>query len=216
MREISGMVMVWHGPAGEIPWEIEEPETGPGWRAMRLRTAVVRTHPQEMTENCVDIGHLIVLHGFDKVRVIDPFVTEGPRARMRYAFSTTIPLIGSIDTEIRILVDGLGFSVVETKAAGWQMRQLVVGTPINEREVVVRAWTSVRGRGNSPLTRILWRPVDAILDRVLSHEMFAQLIRDEVIWERKKYLNRPALGAGDGPISKFRVWCRQFYPDQTN
>lgn len=212
-RDIAGVVMVWHGPAGETPWEIEEPEHGPGWRTLRTRKSLVRTHPQEMTENCVDIGHMIVLHGFDNVRVIDPFTTDGPRARMRYAFTTKIPLIGSINIEIRILVDGLGFSVVETKAAGWQMRQLIVGTPIGEREVIGHTWTRVRGRGKSRLGRVLWRPLDALLDRLLSHSMFLQLERDESIWERKMYLNRPALGAGDGPIGKFRAWARQFYPD---
>jgi nitrite reductase/ring-hydroxylating ferredoxin subunit len=212
-REIAGVVMVWHGPPGEMPWEIEEPEQGSGWRTLRTKKSLLRTHPQEMTENCVDIGHMIVLHGFDNVRVLDPFTTDGPRARMRYGFTTTVPLIGSIDTEIRIRVDGLGFSVVETKAAGWQMRQLIVGTPVGEREVISHTWTTVRGRGNGRLGSVLWRPLDALVDRVLSYSMFMQLGRDELIWERKKYLNRPALGAGDGPIGKYRVWARQFYPD---
>jgi phenylpropionate dioxygenase-like ring-hydroxylating dioxygenase large terminal subunit len=214
-RDVAGAVMVWHGPPGETPWEIDELEQGSDWRTLRTRKSLVRTHPQEMTENGVDIGHLIVLHGFDNVRVLDPFTTDGPRARMRYAFTTRVPLIGSIDTEIRIRVDGLGFSVVETQAAGWQMRQLIVGTPIGEREAIVHAWTSVRSRGKSRIGRVLWRPLDALLDRVLSHEMFMQLVRDEVIWGRKKYLRRPALGAGDGPIGKYRAWARQFYPDSS-
>jgi hypothetical protein len=31
------------------------------------------------------------------------------------------------------------------------------------------------------------------------------------IWEHKRYLARPALAAGDGPLGLYRKWTRQFY-----
>ena len=37
--------------------------------------------------------------------------------------------------------------------------------------------------------------------------------QDFLIWENKRYLARPALARGDGPIGKFRLWARQFYHD---
>ena len=31
------------------------------------------------------------------------------------------------------------------------------------------------------------------------------------IWEKKIYLEQPALSDGDGPIGEVRRWARQFY-----
>jgi hypothetical protein len=37
-------------------------------------------------------------------------------------------------------------------------------------------------------------------------------VEDELrVLEHKRYLERPALAAGDGPIMRVRRWCRQFY-----
>jgi hypothetical protein len=32
------------------------------------------------------------------------------------------------------------------------------------------------------------------------------------IWAHKRYVDRPALAAGDGPIGFYRKWTQQFYP----
>ena len=48
----------------------------------------------------------------------------------------------------------------------------------------------------------------------------AQLYIDEIargvgedipIWENKRYVERPPLCEGDGPIGQYRRWARQFY-----
>ena len=43
-------------------------------------------------------------------------------------------------------------------------------------------------------------------------EVSRQLEQDIVIWEHKRYIERPVLCDGDGPIGLFRKWVRQFYP----
>ena len=35
--------------------------------------------------------------------------------------------------------------------------------------------------------------------------------QDFHIWENKAYIAPPALAKGDGPVGKYRSWCKQFY-----
>jgi 3-ketosteroid 9alpha-monooxygenase subunit A len=42
------------------------------------------------------------------------------------------------------------------------------------------------------------------------------LEEDLVIWENKRYVPRPVLCDGDGPIGRFRRWASQFYDDATS
>ena len=37
--------------------------------------------------------------------------------------------------------------------------------------------------------------------------------QDVTIWERKRYRSPPRLCRADGPIGKYRLYCRQFYPE---
>ena len=46
----------------------------------------------------------------------------------------------------------------------------------------------------------------------LIRDIVKQMNEDVPIWENKKYLPRPTLCDGDGPIAEFRRWCEQFYP----
>ncbi len=39
------------------------------------------------------------------------------------------------------------------------------------------------------------------------------VLQDVVIWQQKSYRRRPRLCRSDGPIGKYRRYCRQFYPD---
>ncbi|MEV6322589.1 Rieske 2Fe-2S domain-containing protein [Nocardia sp. NPDC051787] len=212
LREVCGVLMVWHGPPDQQVWEIDPPAEELGWRTMRTKKLRFHSHPQEITENSVDSGHFGVLHGFDGVRTIDPIVVDGPRLRTRYAFTRPLPLMGGVSTEIYVRVDGLGFSIVELEAAGWAIRQLVLSTPIGEREVAVHVGTTVRSRGRTASSRAAWMPVEAVLERIALRIVVTELRRDQEIWDHKVYLDRPAIAAGDGPIAKYRAWTRQFYP----
>lgn len=37
--------------------------------------------------------------------------------------------------------------------------------------------------------------------------------QDFEVWENKLYLDKPVLAAGDGPLGRYRKYCRQFYPE---
>lgn len=214
VREICGVIMVWYGPDDEPDWEIEPPEQAAGWLPLRSRTTRFRSHPQEVTENSVDIGHLRVLHQFGGVRMEEKLTTNGPRLRAGYSFRRPFPGTKGIRTSISIRVDGLGFSLVElTLDMGWTLRQLVLTTPTGEREVDVRIGTTVLSRGRCRLGRALLWPLETVLGYAVLWMVMLELRRDQPIWEHKKYLPRPALAAGDGPIGRYRKWARQFYPE---
>ena len=49
---------------------------------------------------------------------------------------------------------------------------------------------------------------DAIVTNIRS-----QMEEDIIIWNRKRYYEKPLLCDGDGPFAKFRKWYGQFIPD---
>jgi hypothetical protein len=51
----------------------------------------------------------------------------------------------------------------------------------------------------------------SVIARVIHHGLVRDTKQDIRIWERKRYLARPALAEGDGPIGKYRIWAPQFY-----
>jgi nitrite reductase/ring-hydroxylating ferredoxin subunit len=216
LREICGVIMVWHGPAGQPPWEVQPPEDESGWRPIRHRIVKVRSHPQEVAENSVDFGHLNAVHGFQNVKLIEPLTVDGPRLSTRLSFVRPVPFMRGIRTELQIQIQGLGFSLVEVGiTGGWATRQLVLTTPVGERETFVYVGTTVRERGRSILGKTIWNSVEAVVGRAVLNEVVRQVLRDRLIWENKKYLGRPAIAAGDGPIAKYRAWAKQFYPETT-
>ncbi|NKY57145.1 Rieske 2Fe-2S domain-containing protein [Nocardia flavorosea] len=214
MREALGVILVWHGAPGIDPWELELPEIDSRWRPMRYDTVALHGHPQEITENGVDSGHLAVLHGFEQVKATAKLTTAGPRLRAGYSFRKPLPLSKGVAAELSIDVQGLGFSVVEVvTSAGWTIRELILPTPAGGREVEVRIATMLRTRSTGRASRFAWTSVEAIVERTSLRSLRSELLRDREIWQHKKYLGRPALAAGDGPIGPYRAWARQFYPD---
>ncbi|WP_280399598.1 Rieske 2Fe-2S domain-containing protein [Nocardia carnea] len=214
LREICGVLLVWHGPPGREPWEIGQPPAD-GWRPPRTKRMRFHSHPQEVTENSVDIGHFGVLHRFTDIRVVEPMTTDGPYLRACYAIKKPVPLLGGLRGEFRIRADGLGFSLVELALdGGWAIRQLVLTTPTGRRGVDAHIATLLRRRGGSVIARIVRAPIEAVLERIVLTVVAAELRRDQRIWDHKKYLRRPAIAAGDGPIAEYRTWARQFYPQE--
>ena len=59
------------------------------------------------------------------------------------------------------------------------------------------------------------KPVGGVGAAII-RDIVKQLNEDIPIWETKKYLERPVLCDGDGPIAEFRRWCAQFYSPQAN
>ncbi|MGV9836559.1 Rieske 2Fe-2S domain-containing protein [Nocardia niigatensis] len=218
VREMLGTIMVWHGPhASEPEWEVTAVDADPD-KWLLPRHKVVRFtggSAQECTENSVDLGHLRVLHGFGAVTVRRPLETDGPYLRTAYSARLgRVPVLGSLDVEFDVYVDGLGFSRVETSLPrlGWTVRQLVLATETDRGAVELRLAVSVQRRTGRP--RWLWTAIAHLVQTAVMARFAAEVAADKAIWMHKAYLDRPALAAGDGPIGPYRRWSRQFYSQQ--
>jgi len=68
-REILGLVFAWWGHGGRPPqWNLPDaPPTGDDWSDLEFWSARFTGHPQETTENSVDLGHLRYVHGYGGV-----------------------------------------------------------------------------------------------------------------------------------------------------
>lgn len=203
VKEVAGLVMVWHHGGGAEPWfELPDvPEFGDEqWTDYAKRRWTIRTRNQEMAENSVDSAHFHFVHGTQNMpkseaevrdhilRVWSDTGMETPRGRVE----------GSVES----LSYGFGFGLVRFKGI---VETLLVSsvTPIDEDHVDVRFSFSVKKLGGADVTKGVGKAFIAEIER--------QLGQDIPIWENKIQHERPMLCDGDGPIGMFRKWCRQSY-----
>lgn len=207
--ERHGLLFAWIG--GDAPGFALEVDAPPGdWSPFRTRHFELDSHPQEISENSVDVGHFAWVHGYERFREIEPAVADGPELRARYGFLR--PLLGPVqfDTEIAVRVLGLGYSHVHVTDAttGLQLQLLVLPTPLDARRVRLTLGLSVhRPRG---VPRFLARRV---LSRLALRVYARDVQQDFQVWSTKRWVERPALAKGDGPIPLYRRWATQFYPE---
>lgn len=216
VREQSGLLLVFHDPEGQPPaWEVPSLDME-GWTPLRRRTWSLPAHPQETTENSVDVGHLAVVHGYSAVTELAPLQLRGPQLTARYAFER--PVLGALPNlrvEITIHAHGLGYSLVEAEVPllGVQTRQFVLVTPTGERQATMRLALALRPAPGKALANRLLRGWTARALAELTMVGFAADTRQDFeIWSHKRYVSPPALAEGDGPIGDYRRWARQFYP----
>jgi nitrite reductase/ring-hydroxylating ferredoxin subunit len=213
VREIHGAIFVWHGPAGQVPWEIEVPDDESEWRHVKHSARHVHNHPQELAENSIDITHFSQLHGFGKVRVTRPEPFDGPRLHVDYTYTQLTPWKSEVEITQRIRIDGLGCAITEADVLGFSLRLVGLATPIGERDTIQRLLVNVRKRGESLPSKAFWRCAQEVLWPFVMRKMMYQINQDHSVWNHKKYLHRPAIGEGDGPIHAYRRWASQFYPE---
>jgi phenylpropionate dioxygenase-like ring-hydroxylating dioxygenase large terminal subunit len=218
--ERHGLVLAWLGDAAPT-WTPPDVSVD-GWTDFQFHQWSLRGHPQETTENSVDIGHFGWVHGYRDVTATAPLATDGPHLRSQYAF--TRPLVRgwaqpAVREEIDVHVWGLGYSRVEVadQSVGARFRLLVLPTPIAVDALTLQIALSVYTPGRLPDARWFWRWLPRWLIEAVVQPQLVQVYRGEVeqdfdIWKHKAYLPRPALADGDGPVGRYRRWARQFYP----
>ena len=219
-REKNGQVLVYFHPQGAPPtWEVPDFD-GQGFRPLRFETFDLAGHPQETSENSVDIGHFALVHGYERVDTLAPMTADGPLLHGEYTMlRRRSGLSKAIHTNFRIWVWGLGYSVVEAHVREHDLlvRTFVLSTPTETGHVDLRIALSLRRLGAKkslhPLAVLAPRAVlEAVLERVAMSAYAADVRQDFAIWNNKTYVERPALADGDGPIALYRKWAKQFYP----
>jgi 3-ketosteroid 9alpha-monooxygenase subunit A len=218
VHERHGALLAYLGGATDAPapWElrpIAPPRAAIAWSAPAGRLWRIRTHPQEVLENTVDIGHFTAVHRYQDVATTAPLAVDGPHLTMSYAATRTWAPGVRTRFHLDITASGLGYSRVEVHGLPLPVRTVVMPTPIGEEITEVRVITQIGLLPDHPLTRAL--PRQWLADRIgqlAAAEMGRDFAADIRIWEHKRYLERPRLIDGDGPIGRYRRWARQFYP----
>jgi 3-ketosteroid 9alpha-monooxygenase subunit A len=206
VRERNGIVFVWHHADGAAPdFEIPAlPEVGsPRWTRYHTLEWKANIHIQETAENAVDMAHFRYLHKHLEVPTLDLFQIDGPIFQV--VFRAARKVLGrTVGTRIHLTYCGMGLVIARVHTTPVNLILLVAYTPIDA------ATTAIRLSFTFEKTRIPL--LDRVLPFFLLRDATEDFARDIPIWEKKVYLERPLLAAGDGPIMKLRRWAQQFYP----
>lgn len=226
-RDYLGMIFGWWGLGGRpAQWQLPEaPEREDGWSDIRLNTLRFPGHPQETTENSVDLAHLRYVHGYDNVHRTARLKIDGAYLRSCFDFMGTFRLGGAITMPFDVAsithVHGLGFSQVdfEERSIGYSARLWVLSTPVDGTSIDLALATHVGNleRPKRPVLGLKFLPLPVrlkLMNRFTLWKATKYVEEDVVIWKRKRYVNRPRLNRSDGEIVAYRRYCEQFYEDR--
>ena len=223
-RERNGFILVYYDEHGNAPeWEVPEIDQS-GWNETITTDYELGSHPQETTENSVDIGHFSVVHGYSNVKQLKELTLDHHYLNTQYAMTRKGGLLsskGTLTTEFEVHVYGLGYSFVEVNIPEFniQTRQFILPTPLGGGKINLKIGMSVKRVDNPgtlhPLLSIVPKP---LFNKIISRQAFKgyahDVSQDFNIWQNKIYIDPPVLAKGDGPVAQYRIWSKQFYyPD---
>lgn len=198
--ERNQILWAWHHDAGAPPdWEIPEVAevASDDWTELRRHRWTVRTHNQEIGENAVDRAHFRYVHGTKNVPESELTLDGHIRRAVQHVRMQTPR--GEVEGQIRVEAHGMGCTI--TRFTGICETVLLLShTPIDGGTVDSRfSFTQQRRDEGS-----------GVAEGVIA-EVVRQMNQDIPIWENKRYLDKPMLCDGDGPIPEYRRWASQFY-----
>ena len=225
-REVLGLIFAWWGIGEREPqWNLpaDPPDQG-DWSEFEINTLRFPGHPQETTENSVDLAHLRYVHGYDNVDPVVEVSVDGVCLESSFNFkrSRTIARFAKLtfDVSANAHIFGLGYSFVEIRehSIGMDLRLWVLATPVDGALIDLSLVSQVR-EIRKPKRRILglgFLPPGLrapIMNKFMAAQQKDDVLQDVVIWRHKQYRSRPRLCRSDGKIMPFRYYCAQFYPD---
>ncbi len=225
VREVLDLVFAWWGYEGRPPqWSLpEDPPAGPDWGRLEYRILRFPGHPQETTENAVDMAHLRYVHGYDKVKRIGSVSVDGACLESCFDFSRTQTIAGVAGIELNVsavtYVYGLGYSFVKIyeHSMGMDARLWVLATPVNDKFIELVLVGHVRGmrKPKRIIVGMRFLPLGLrtmIIGKIIASVQKRDVLQDVTIWSRKRYRPHPQLCRSDGEIAVYRCYCEQFYP----
>lgn len=198
--ERNQIIWAWHHGQGAPPsWEIPHVAevSSNDWTAFDRYRWTVRTHNQEIGENAVDRAHFRYVHGAAKVPE-SKLELDGHIRRAVQHLDMRTPR-GEVKGKITVEAHGMGCTI--TRFTGICETVLLLShTPIDSVSVDSRfSFTQRKADEGSGIAA------------ATINEVVRQMEQDIPIWEHKKYLPKPMLCDGDGPIPEYRKWASQFY-----
>ena len=227
-RDLAGLVFAWWGIGGRQPqWHLpaEEPEQA-GWSNLHIWTSRFCGHPQETTENSVDMAHFRYVHGYDSVSRVQPLAVDGHILLSDFDFATTRKIARFASTKLEVsaktLVVGLGYSFVEIRehTIGLDMRLWILATPV-DGTLIDMSVVSQTGEIRSPnrwIAGLGFLPVGLrapIMNRIMAAFEKRDVLQDVPIWSAKSYRSRPRLARSDGEIMRYRALLCPVLPRPT-
>jgi len=204
--EANGFVYAWHHAGGAAPsyavtrYRADES----AWTPWRSSAYCVRVHVQDMTENILDRAHFTSVHDMAlPEREHFDVRFEGASLVVDQSMRVTALSAAGIVVRSRTTTNGPGLVAVEVKQGALDMLTYITQTPRDEERCDVSLHFSMRRLPDAAATGRI-----AELNERITRAQFEQ---DVPIWEHKCYRARPALADGDGPVSEYRRWFRQFY-----
>ena len=224
-RAVLDLVFAWWGNNGRPPqWDLpEDPPAGPEWSEMGYKTLCFPGHPQETTENAVDLAHLRYVHGYGNVSRVGPLSVEGAFIESSFNFKRTRKIAGVADLVFDVTavtrVFGLGYSQVNIQehTIAMNSRLWVLATPVDGRfiDLVLAGQVREIRRPKRAIVGLRFVPTNlraGIMNRIMLAIQKQEVLQDVVIWGNKRYRARPRLCRSDGEIGRYRRYCQQFYP----
>lgn len=198
VKEVNNIVYMWNDPKGGAPQfdvpvlpECSSDEWTP-WAYACLR---VGTHPHELVENVVDIGHFVPVHRTK----VDTFenVFDGHMATQKNS-GTAYPLGGGIDHyTIEATYFGPGFQI--SKWNGFMEARLINANTMVDKESMDLRFGVMLKKGKDP------RQTEAFQKGYVDN--LAKGFQEDLdIWKEKRFTANPVLCDGDGPFIKLRKW----------
>lgn len=219
--EQNGVVLIYHDQENNLPtWGIPEIDME-GWLPFEWAEWNLDSHPQEITENSVDIGHFGATHGYSKVGMDQKPETIGSCLTATYSMTRPNYLgkwFKPLDITFKAQAHGLGYSFVEAITHNYSIetRHFVLPMPVEDGKIILRIASSLKKVAHpqkiNPLLKVLPRfLLNSLLSKSIYYGYVNDVRQDFKIWENKKYILRAPLAVGDGPIGLYRSWAKQFY-----
>lgn len=224
-HEVNGFIFAYfdeaaHEPGWEPDWRVPSIDEA-GWTRTLTHLYTVRTHPQETSENVIDLSHLSHVHDFDGVGHSGKVEVDGPRFATDFSFEGDykFPFLRRRRTELSAIVEiwGLGFLFVETvsKALGARTQNWFLATPVDGDRVEILVSAKVQALDEAGTIKALGLVPKDLREKIMlplvMYEFRKNIERDFSVWENKAYREYPLLNETDGNILQFRRYCTQFY-----
>ncbi|NNC38086.1 MAG: (2Fe-2S)-binding protein [Acidimicrobiales bacterium] len=205
VTEKNKQILAWYHPFDEAPkWDVEEFDQvhDKDWTDFDKYEWIVHGPVQNMAENGVDAAHFKYIHGTASFPDYD-IEFDGHKRTASVDAKMQTPK-GEVDGTIAYGTVGAGQSW--TKFSGISETLMVAGiTPIDQARTHIRfAFTQPKEEAEGPM---------ANLAKAMRKEICRQLDQDKVVWDRQKYMPKPSICDGDGPILPFRKFFAQFYAE---
>ena len=207
-REVNGRVLVWHAADGALPTYEPLPyrDDVSAWTPWRSSSYTVRVHVQDLTENIIDRAHFPAVHDMappDDKRFDVRF--EGPSMVVEQNVKVTAVAETGFEVSTRTTTCGPGLVAVEVQQHGLEMLTYITQTPVDDELTEIGIHFSMRALPDAAATATI-----SEMNAAVTNLQFSQ---DIPIWENKVYRERPVVTKVDGPITQYRRWFAQFYPD---